>query len=105
MVLSWLLYIDSLIRLLRLWLFKIPAAGNCKDGSVNDVGDNGNLWGSALNTENVNNAWYFNFNSNEAGVNNNNRYFGQSVRGVVGQHFCQLFFLIMTVGQDLQFFI
>ena len=63
-----------------------PAAGLCKDGSVNDVGDFGFLWGSALYTEYVSFAWYFLFNSAGAGVYNFRRVFGQSVRGVVGQN-------------------
>ena len=63
----------------------IPAAGGCRDGSVYGVGDYGGLWGSALTTEIVGGAWYFNFGSGGAGVYNVGRYFGQSVRGVVGQ--------------------
>lgn len=76
---------NSMIISYKIWFLSIPAAGNCEDGKVNNVGINGNVWASALNSENVKNAWNFNFNSDKAGVNNNNRYNGQSVRGVVGQ--------------------
>lgn len=64
----------------------IPAAGICGDGKVNNVGNNGNVWASALSSEYVENAWYFGFNSDEAGVYGYGyRCDGQSVRGVVGQ--------------------
>ena len=63
----------------------IPAAGYCVDGGVYGVGDYGDVWASALNSEGVEDAWSFGFGSGKAGVNNNNRCFGQSVRGVVGQ--------------------
>lgn len=62
----------------------IPAAGYCKDGSV-VVGDGGYLWGSALYTEGVSSAQGFGFGSYAAGVYDYSRFFGQSVRGVVGQ--------------------
>ena len=39
---------------------------------------NGNYWSSSLNTDNPNNAWNFNFNSDNYGMNNNNRNYGQS---------------------------
>lgn len=82
----------------------IPAAGNCNNGKVNDVGEWGNVWSSSLNTDNVNNAWNFNFDSDEAGVNNNNRCNGQSVRGVVGQHYYPLFYLKFAAGLYCGFF-
>ena len=65
----------------------VPAAGGCGDGRVNDVGNGGGgiVWASALISESVENAWYFSFNSHEAGVSYDDRCFGQSVRGVVGQ--------------------
>lgn len=62
----------------------VPAAGDCGGGKVNNVGINGNVWASALNSENVKNAWYFLFLSDEAGVDYGSRCYGQSVRGVVG---------------------
>lgn len=62
----------------------IPAAGYCGDGRDVSVGFLGFVWASALNSENVENAWRFFFSSAEAGVLNGSRYGGQSVRGVVG---------------------
>ena len=63
----------------------IPAAGGCEDGGVDFVGSYGYVWASALFSQLVENAWSFGFSSNEAGVYNGYRFFGQSVRGVVGQ--------------------
>lgn len=62
----------------------IPAAGYCEDGGVIGDGNNGYVWASALNSELVQSAWYFNFNSDGASVGYSIRYNGQSVRGVVG---------------------
>ena len=63
----------------------VPAAGGCVDGEVVNVGNGGVVWASALDSENVKSAWGFYFSSRKAGVSSYNRYFGQSVRGVVGQ--------------------
>lgn len=63
------------------WL-KFPAAGNCNNGSVKNVGNNGNYWGSSPNGSN--NAYNLNFNNGNKDVNNNNRKNGYSVRPVVG---------------------
>ena len=64
----------------------VPAAGYCVDGGVYDVGISGNVWASALNSENVKNAWNFYFGSDGAGVvSDGGRCDGLSVRGVVGQ--------------------
>ena len=64
----------------------IPAAGDCEDGKVYEVGSSGLVWASALDSGNVLNAWSFYFLSGEAGVDSNSgRFYGQSVRGVVGQ--------------------
>jgi len=64
----------------------VPAAGDCGDGEVFDVGNLGNVWASALGSGGVKLAWSFNFGSGGAGVGNyGGRYGGQSVRGVVGQ--------------------
>ena len=63
----------------------VPAAGYCGDGEVFDIGSYGIVWASALFSQLVENAWSFGFSSNEAGVYNGYRFFGQSVRGVVGQ--------------------
>ena len=63
----------------------VPAAGSCEGGEVGGVGDDGGVWVSALSSGNVKNVWYFCFSSVEAGVDNDGRYFGESVRGVIGQ--------------------
>ena len=64
----------------------IPAAGYCEDGVVGGVGVGGGVWASALNPEYVRGAWYFLFSSDGAGLNGvDGRYFGLSVRGVVGR--------------------
>ena len=63
----------------------VPAASLCGDGKVNDVGVYCNVWASALYSKNVESAWGFDFDSSEAGVGYNSRYYGLSVRGVVGQ--------------------
>ncbi|GHV36410.1 hypothetical protein FACS1894178_7590 [Bacteroidia bacterium] len=60
----------------------MPAAGyrNYSDGSLNNVGTNGNYWSSTPNGSE--NAYNLNFNSSNANTNNNNRKNGQSVRCV-----------------------
>ena len=63
----------------------VPAASLCVDGKVNNVGVYCNVWASALDSENVERAWGFDFDSSEAGVGYDSRYYGLSVRGVVGQ--------------------
>ena len=64
----------------------IPAAGYCEDGGVSGVGVGGNVWASALYSEDVEGAWSFDFNGGGAGVGGSgDRDYGQSVRGVVGQ--------------------
>ena len=63
----------------------IPAAGYCEDGRVFGVGIFGFVWASALNSEDVKNAWGFVFDSGGAGVFDGSRCYGLSVRGVVGQ--------------------
>ena len=57
----------------------LPAAGyrNC-NGSVNNVGSNGNYWSST--PKDSDNAWNLNFNSGSVNMNNNNRCNGKSVR-------------------------
>lgn len=64
----------------------IPAAGLCGDGGVLSVGTNSNVWTSTVNWNNVWKAWGPYFNDEGAGVADEGyRYFGASVRGVVGQ--------------------
>ena len=63
----------------------IPAAGYCGGGEVYGVGVSGGVWASALDSENVEYAWYFSFGNGRADVSVDLRYYGWSVRGVVGQ--------------------
>ena len=61
----------------------IPAAGNCYYGSVLDVGYYGYVWSSSLSASYPNYAWYLGFHSDNCYVSyGNDRYDGQSVRGV-----------------------
>ena len=60
----------------------LPAAGYRNNSSLNNAGSNGNYWSSSLNTDNPNNAWKLNFNSDNYNMNNNNRNYGHSVRAV-----------------------
>ncbi len=59
-----------------------PATGYRNGTDVNNRGNNGNYWSSSLNSNNSNNAYNLNFNDNNYDWNNNNRYYGQSVRPV-----------------------
>ena len=45
------LFDNSMIISYKIWFLSIPAAGNCEDGKVNNVGINGNVWASALNSD------------------------------------------------------
>ena len=60
----------------------IPAAGSCYDGSVDDVGDYGDVWSSSLNASYSVDAWGLGFNSGNCYVYNDSRCIGRSVRGV-----------------------
>ena len=61
----------------------IPAAGFCFDGSVYDVGYEGNVWSSSLNDSSNVDACFLNFNSDYISNDGENaRYYGRSVRGV-----------------------
>ena len=60
----------------------IPAAGNCGDGSVLNVGSRGYVWSSSLGTSYPSDAWYLDFTSGDCGVSYGIRCSGQSVRGV-----------------------
>ena len=60
----------------------IPAAGDCGNGSVGDVGDNSIVWSSSLETSDPSNAWYLSFYSNGCTMSGSSRYLGRSVRGV-----------------------
>lgn len=62
-----------------------PAAGNCDDGSVEDVGDGGYYWSISLSTNNRQNAYYLYFDSGGAYWDSyGSRYGGYAVRPVVG---------------------
>ena len=61
----------------------IPAAGHCENGEIYaGVG----VWSSFLYTDDVNDAWDFISAPFGANVSYDNRYYGRSVRGVVGQN-------------------
>ena len=62
----------------------IPAAGSGQGGLVDEVGDGGSFWSSSLYSEDAKHAWYLGYITYTAGVNYTYRYFGRSVRGVVG---------------------
>ena len=62
----------------------VPAAGDCGDGRFGGVGNGGGVWASALDSGGVDDAWGFYFGSGSAGVFDNARCYGLSVRGVVG---------------------
>jgi len=62
----------------------IPAAGNAINGSVTHVGKDGSVWSSSLSYSSVKNGRYLYFVSDEDFVDLSLRYYGYSVRGVVG---------------------
>jgi hypothetical protein len=62
----------------------IPAAGSAWDNSVHDRGSFGGVWSSVLDTYYVDNGQSLNFNSGNAYLGGSNRYYGFSVRGVIG---------------------
>lgn len=61
-----------------------PAAGGAWDGSVQDSGDGGYVWSYMLDTDNVSYGQYLNFDSGSALIYYCGRYYGLSVRGVIG---------------------
>jgi len=60
----------------------IPAAGYWHVGSQDDVGNNGDFWGSS--PRGSNRAYYLSFGNGGKGVGDDNREYGWSVRPVVG---------------------
>ena len=58
----------------------LPAAGYCKNSSVNYVGSNGYYWSASWSSPV--DTWFLYFNSGTQSVNCNYRYYGYSVRGV-----------------------
>ena len=61
-----------------------PAAGVAWDGSVDSRGYYGNVWSSMLGSSNVDHGQNLDFYSVNAGLYDNNRSNGLSVRGVIG---------------------
>ncbi len=61
----------------------IPAAGNCSNGSVGNVGYRGYVWSSSLCASYPSYAWYLGFYSDGCYMDSSGRYCGQSVRGVM----------------------
>ena len=61
----------------------IPAAGICRDGSVDYVGSSGGIWSSSLKDDYPNLAWYLYFNSGDCYIYSSRRCIGRSVRGVM----------------------
>lgn len=60
----------------------IPAAGYCSGGSVRNVGYDGLVWSSSLETSDPDFAWSLNFDSGDCNMYSGYRYGGRSVRGV-----------------------
>lgn len=60
----------------------LPATGNRYESNLNDVGDYGRYWSSALNTDSPSRAWNFYFESDNYRVGGPIRSSGQSVRPV-----------------------
>ena len=61
----------------------IPAAGDCYDGLVGGVGGDGDVWSSSLNTSTPRDAWYLYFYSDTCNMDDYERCYGLSVRGVL----------------------
>ena len=61
----------------------IPAAGICRDGSMDYVGSSGGIWSSSLKDDYPNLAWYLHFNSGDCYIYGSRRCIGRSVRGVM----------------------
>ena len=62
----------------------IPAAGDAWDGSVLDSGDNGYVWFSMLYTFDVDYGQSLSFSSGYVYLSYGSRYYGLSVRGIIG---------------------
>ena len=62
----------------------VPAAGYASNGSLYSVGNEADVWSSALHTYYVVNGRYLNFNSGSVNLNYGSRCCGFSVRGVLG---------------------
>lgn len=76
----------------------VPASGVASVGSVQGVGELGYLWASSLFSSDVQNAWNFGFNANNGNIDNDNRYNGVPVRGVLAQillYIVYFFFILL----------
>ena len=62
-----------------------PAAGNCYNGSVEDVGSNGYYWSSSLYAGSRQRACSLLFGSSDAYWDTYLRFYGFAVRGVVNE--------------------
>ena len=85
---------DSVVLSISEYPYKgfLPAAGNGDGSSLNNEGSNGNVWSSSLNSVGSSNAFNCNFNSGGFNPdNNNNRYNGFSVRGVLADYIFYFF--------------
>lgn len=60
----------------------VPAAGSCGDGSVYNVGYNGDLWSSSLHESLPRYGWYLYFSSDDVNMGFNGRFNGLTVRAV-----------------------
>jgi hypothetical protein len=65
----------------------IPAAGLARNGSVDYVGYGGYVWSSSISSDYVDSGSYLTCNSDYVDVGSYSRYYGLSVRGVVGGDF------------------
>ena len=64
-----------------------PACGFAEDGGVHDVVSDGFYWSSSLYSVDVGNAWKLYFSSDGASWSNDDvRYYGFAVRGVLGEN-------------------
>ena len=61
----------------------IPAAGHFYNGSLAVVDGYGNVWSSSLNTSTPRDAWYLYFDSDRCNMDDYERCYGLSVRGVL----------------------
>ena len=64
----------------------IPAAGAYLNGSVDNVGNYGDVWSSSLNTSYPCNAWVLHFSTDKCNIDYNARNYSLSVRGVMGKN-------------------
>ena len=63
----------------------LPAVGYRGYDYLDDASNDGYYWSSSLNTDHPNGAWDVGFYSDDVGRNDGSRYFGLSVRPVLGE--------------------